>query len=888
MSAPRDGLLVGRQEVLTRLTGILGDESAPGAVVVGAAGMGKTALASLALSSLDPVPNTVRIHPSATLSTVRFGALAPYLGSVQDTADVMAVLRELVDVLPRKAAGGEGAGCGKPLLVVDDAHFLDPASRFVLSQLVQTSTVRMLALGAGTDSAEGPADSALGVGQLPVLALEALDVEEVRTLCAEVLGGEVSAGTAEVVTSLTAGNPLLVRAWLRCAADQGAMVKNSGVWIVARPDPEPNAEMRDLVRGLHARLGTAQQETMELLALAGPLPRTTLAAAAAGGVEELLESGAAVVDRGGQIRIASNLYADVLRVLVPPGRSARLLQRWRTAAGTAAAPNHRQVLWAVECGERVPREDLKCAAAAANDALEPLTALHLCQAVGDDDAVALETARAMLGLGRPLSALSAAERVFEGPHDDAMLQAALAVAALAAWRTGASAPALEELAGTWERRIRDAGPRAGAGGGSGSPVLLAGLDILRLWARRLEGSLPNDAGQRLEELRRMPGATAEIRLLSTLLLSDVHWTAGRTDSAAAVAAEAWAALEAEPALCSRYCVQVIGRHALCLIEAGRYAQAAAFLDRHVSSDPREAVRRQGTVQSLRGLLHMRQGRLAEAVEELREGTAALSLADPLQLLPLATGLLDLLRAETGTGSGEGAAVHPPVLAYRGPYDLWLLARAFAAAAGTALGEDRGGTLQPAGTLGSLAGEARAKGLPLVHREIRALACLREDGKPDQGAFRLLGEAAEGLEGPRSRTLGRIALIGDATDPGRLETAAGEAEQAGEVALAAELLGHAVLLHAERGEDKLGGHTLRRLHLLTRGLGTLCSRTVLRARSHGELTSRERDIVRLAAEGNSNRQIAKVLTLSQRTVEGHLYRIYLKLGIGERSELSDFR
>ncbi|GAA3692912.1 hypothetical protein GCM10023081_32860 [Arthrobacter ginkgonis] len=886
MSAPREGLLVGRHEVLTRLKGILGDESAPGAIVVGAAGMGKTALASLALSSLDPAPDTVRIHPSATLSTVRFGALAPYLGSIQDTADVMGVLRELVDVLPRKAAGGEGAGRGKPLLVVDDAHFLDPASRFVLSQLVQTSTVRLLALGAGTDSVEGAADSALGVGQLPVLALEPLDVEEVRTLCTEVLGGDVPAGTAETVASLTAGNPLLVRAWLRCAADQGAVVKNSGVWIVARPDPEPNAEMRDLVRSLHARLGGPQQETMELLALAGPLPRTTLAAATAGGVEELLESGAAAVDRGGQIRIASNLYADVLRALVPPGRSARLLQRWRGAAGTATAPNHRQVLWAVECGERVPREDLERAAAAANDALEPLTALHLCQAVGDDDAVALETARAMLGLGRPLSALSAAERVFDRPHDDSTLQAALAVATSAVWRTGASAAALEELAGTWERRIRAAAPPEGTG--FGSLVPLSGLEILRFWARRLDGALPHDAGERLQELQRMPGATAEIRLLSTLLVSDVHWMAGRTDTAAAAVAGAWAILEAEPALCSRYCVQVIGRHVLCLIESGRYAQASAFLDTHVSSDPREAVRRQGTVQFLRGLLHMRQGRLAEAVEELREGTAALSLTDPLQLLPLATGLLGLLRAEAGTAAKEGTGAHPPVLAYRGPYDLWLLARAFAAAAGTAFVGDRGGVPEPSGNLASLAGEAKAKGLALVHREIRVLACLREAGKPGNGASQLLGEAAEGLEGPRSRTLGRLALIGDATDPDRLETAAGYAEEAGEVALAAELLAHAVLLHAERGEDKLGGHTLRRLHLLTRGLGTLGSRTVLRARSHGELTSRERDIVRLAAEGHSNRQIAKVLTLSQRTVEGHLYRIYLKLGIGERSELADFR
>ncbi|MFI6944208.1 helix-turn-helix transcriptional regulator [Streptomyces sp. NPDC050418] len=52
-----------------------------------------------------------------------------------------------------------------------------------------------------------------------------------------------------------------------------------------------------------------------------------------------------------------------------------------------------------------------------------------------------------------------------------------------------------------------------------------------------------------------------------------------------------------------------------------------------------------------------------------------------------------------------------------------------------------------------------------------------------------------------------------------------------------------------------------------------------------LTRREREIAHLAAAGLTNQQIATRLTLSIRTVEGHLYRLCAKLGITSRTELN---
>jgi DNA-binding NarL/FixJ family response regulator len=52
-----------------------------------------------------------------------------------------------------------------------------------------------------------------------------------------------------------------------------------------------------------------------------------------------------------------------------------------------------------------------------------------------------------------------------------------------------------------------------------------------------------------------------------------------------------------------------------------------------------------------------------------------------------------------------------------------------------------------------------------------------------------------------------------------------------------------------------------------------------------LTVREREIANLVAAGLSNRDIADRLTVSVRTVEGHLYRACIKLDISEREELA---
>jgi two-component system response regulator DegU len=50
-----------------------------------------------------------------------------------------------------------------------------------------------------------------------------------------------------------------------------------------------------------------------------------------------------------------------------------------------------------------------------------------------------------------------------------------------------------------------------------------------------------------------------------------------------------------------------------------------------------------------------------------------------------------------------------------------------------------------------------------------------------------------------------------------------------------------------------------------------------------LTERELEVLRLTAQGLTNRQIGQELAISHRTVQGHLASIFQKLGVTSRTE-----
>ncbi|WP_254395089.1 response regulator transcription factor [Streptomyces sp. AC512_CC834] len=55
------------------------------------------------------------------------------------------------------------------------------------------------------------------------------------------------------------------------------------------------------------------------------------------------------------------------------------------------------------------------------------------------------------------------------------------------------------------------------------------------------------------------------------------------------------------------------------------------------------------------------------------------------------------------------------------------------------------------------------------------------------------------------------------------------------------------------------------------------------RATSSLTPRERQVLDGIKEGNSNRMVARLLGISERTVKVHLHSIFIKLGAASRTE-----
>jgi ATP/maltotriose-dependent transcriptional regulator MalT len=131
---------------------------------------------------------------------------------------------------------------------------------------------------------------------------------------------------------------------------------------------------------------------------------------------------------------------------------------------------------------------------------------------------------------------------------------------------------------------------------------------------------------------------------------------------------------------------------------------------------------------------------------------------------------------------------------------------------------------------------------------------------------------------------RLGAIGALVQAGRAEILAGRAlARDDEHAAAIEHLERARAALAACGAKRYRDEAAREL----RALGSLPARRTAPAPNSGvgALTKREREVAGLVSGGLTNRGIATRLFLSEKTVEGHISHIFVKLGVASRLALS---
>jgi ATP/maltotriose-dependent transcriptional regulator MalT len=287
-----------------------------------------------------------------------------------------------------------------------------------------------------------------------------------------------------------------------------------------------------------------------------------------------------------------------------------------------------------------------------------------------------------------------------------------------------------------------------------------------------------------------------------------------------------------------------------------------------------------------GELRRRQGRLAEALELF-----AAAEHDPLARLGRAEAALDRGDAETARDEAERilrAVGEAAPVARAGALELLVRAECASGAKGPAGGADAADGLSaatgaaaahgPAGAAGAAAADgpsavtsaaAHAAGLRAIAAQLRT--------RPLLAAAAYCEGLAAAAAGDHQAALARHeeAVEGYAAAAAPLETA--RARLGAAEALAA--LGRS---EAARGEAAAAVEALEAI-----GAEAECGRARAVARrlggvSRGELSAREVEVLRLVAEGLSDRQIAGRLTLSEHTVHRHVSNIHTKLRCSSRA------
>jgi DNA-binding CsgD family transcriptional regulator len=308
---------------------------------------------------------------------------------------------------------------------------------------------------------------------------------------------------------------------------------------------------------------------------------------------------------------------------------------------------------------------------------------------------------------------------------------------------------------------------------------------------------------------------------------------------------------------------------MALTAVGDYPAAERVTERHAAG-VHEAE------DAMRGLVHLARGSLLSACEAFRDSMSAMSGGfTSVWSMPVAAWWA---QAEGARGDGEAAAaaLRRSEDAYGPHLAVFLpeleLARAWERAS---VGQTTAAQLHAV----RAAQIARHSGMSAI--EMRALhTAVRFD---DRSHTSRVEELARRLDTPLAEAKAAHARGLANRDGDLLDAAADRFADLGAVALAADAAAQAAREHAHTGHRGKEVASSARAHGLA-SRGEVRTPAVAAAARPLPISDREREIAMLVAAGWSNHQVADRLVVSVRTVEGHLYRIFAKLGIDDRDQL----
>ncbi|MEZ2389773.1 LuxR C-terminal-related transcriptional regulator [bacterium RCC_150] len=873
--------------LLPRITDAIRADDCSAVFVVGDSGLGASSLlARLGEAFTDEVA-VVPIHGSPSLAAVPYGVLAPFLSRlpVADISSRIAVLRALWDHLESVRVGTSPA-----LLLVDDAHYLDEATSELLTELVQAGWAKVVASCVPRPGVPSQLLRLWHEGSAEWFDLEPLTPEQGHALCEALLGGVVLKSTSRGFWSESGGNTLLLKTLVREAESSGSLVQRNGVWLKTAAMPVHTLKLEAVVKLQLMRISDAGREALSLIALAEPVERTVLnVVAGEEAVQELIDQHlvAPANDGSTSLRLVNPVYGEVLRALVPAAQSLQLHRQLISRMDVLEDnPDSllRMVTWSLDCAAEVPDRLLIRAAVLASRLMLSETALRIAGAVQDGQYAEIAravVARSYFTLGRREDAVPALAREgldSDGGASDVLFSCLLRAVTRAA--VGQSGPLIsEEVAALRGWAVQQPGLQ-----GQQTPGVKAEVPVAAALMEQLGHSLEGNYGRMgdgLESVLLEYGAAEGslailLRALALGLKAEKLAALGLARQGRLLALEA-ARLEQPPENDIFFIPEfVAARHVTCALAAGDWEDARTLLDGYYESSGVATASFSGAGYAVLGYIAIRQGKTTDALAILTAGLEALRESDPQNLFGLCAAMAFYIAAGAKLPEAERFRADYASWGRHGMYILGAQASSFFEAGMELLKGDGSGV---AG-LHRIAADAAKEQATFL--ELHALELALDVG--DTGSLARFCEAAAACEGGWAEALaeyGRALSSGDA----------GLCVSAGEKLYAAS----SYHLAAKAYALALGTEDRTRSKELTATARAGLARSNEELGHHGEesrhdaaapkLTKREWDIVNLAVRGLSDRQIADELLISVRTVEGHLYRCYSKLGITGREGLA---
>ncbi len=841
-----------------------------GVALVGEAGVGKTTLAHDLAQNLESDGwNAHFVLGTETGQAVPLGAFHRTL-AVEDPHEPAMMLAAAHRALTRE---------DNLVIVVDDAQLLDALSALLVSQLAASGTTRLIVT---IRSGEVVPDAVTALWKerlLQRLDVAAFTRAQTGELVRAVLDGDVDARVVDRLHDLAAGSPLVLRGLLVAAQGDGSLVRDADGWHLAGP-LRVGPDLGELFRSRLGALPADEREVVEIVSVAelldwdilrGLCDVDAVTRAERRGAIQFIADGSRTLVRPGH-----PILGEVVRQCCGVVRSRQLntllaqslseFLRTRAQGPEASRPDVRtqiQLAQVMTRSDLPPDLDVVTHAAASAVTMsnivlgEQLAQFAYGRGGGLQAAIVLADAISWQGRGQEAEAVLGA---FDpsGPDELTMARWGCLRAANLFFGCGRVDAARAVLA-TVRERVR-------------SELMLSFVTAMEVSFAFFRGDLPLAVrvGSAALDAEMMPIATvwAAMGTAGALALS------GRFGEVGDVAEKGVHAAERCDSGPQRYAIGLA--EVLGCISAGDLTAAERVCDRY-SAMTAGVPQAEAIVSALVGRVDLARGRVVAASEALQRSLWTMSESLPRGWVMLVAAWSARAEAERGNSESAGRALAraeeatgPQVAVFQPELEL---ARAWEHAA---VGETTAARIHAE----HAARTARRGGMHAV--EMSALHTAVRFG--DRAKSMRLRELAQLLCSPFAAAATAHARGLADHDGARLDAAADQFDQMGAVAMAADAAAHAAREHARAGQRIKELESATRAHRLAsqNGLYTPATSSI---ESPLPITDREREIATLVAAGLSNREISERLSVSIRTVEGHLYRMFTKLGIDDRDELA---